>query len=661
MKRLLTLSALALAATPLLAQDEDLLRRLLVTDGVDIGAEFLIAVVAGVVIAFATQYLLTALSVAVGISAAPNLKRSYAKAKARDTERGRAAGDRDWDEFDHEADDTPTGVKISSAAGAWNLVTTAVALFTGAAFALTLAPVLLLAPQLAVTVALVIWGLFFITLFWLESRFASTIVGGLVSAATSGLKAAAQGLSGVAGGVTDLVTPSPEARVKRVAESTLDELDARFGDRFDADRIVAAIEGFTEETSRTVKRSADDLAAELPSYAQLKDDLQAIAMDSADAGKPPQSNPAKWTAIQSVIQSAVDSGEGSGTEKGEQKSAQLKQLLAELKDEYERTGSAQGAVKSVASDHADEEYVDKIFNQIQDSLKALPTKNQDGDDPAADGDRIVDAPTGDGGGVGAPTGGSSGGRKLDVATIQRELESVIGGRDMNGSTATVKERLRSIDREQVVALVAGNTSLSREQVEQYAEQAEQAVALISEKLGAGQGDGADGGVDLADVATRAQSAIATFVEAHDPTGGQLAELARGDTDAVDLGRLRRKIVAALTGSGSADGGDTLGALSRKLKSFDRDTVVDLLTSNTALTRAQLANYGRTLDEAVAEVRDRVDRLGNDSQAALRNAERRAAIEAEHARQTAASAAWWLVLCIVVSGVAAVAGALVGGL
>ena len=658
MKKLLTLGALAFAATPLLAQNEDLLRRLLVTDGVDIGAEFLIAVVAGVVIAFATQYLLTALSVAVGISAVPDLKKTYAKAKARDPERGRAADQRDWDDFDREADDTPTGVKVSAAAGAWNLVTTAVALFTGAAFALTLAPVLLLAPQLAVTVALVIWGLFFITLFWLESRFASTIVGGLVSAATSGLKAAAQGLSGAAGGVASLATPSPETRVRRVAESTIDELDARFGDRFDADRIVAAIEGFTEETSRTVKRSADDLAAELPSYAQLKDDLRAIALDSAEAGKPPKSNPAKWTAIQTVVQSAIDSRDGADTAQGERKSTQLKRLLAELRGEYERTGSAAETVESVVGDHADEEYVDKIFARIQDSLKSLPANGEGGDDADAD-DRIIDAPT-DGGG-GAPAGGDSGGRRFDVATIQRELEGVLGGRDMNGSTATVKERLRSIDREQVVALVADNTSLSREQVEQYAEQAEKAVALVSEKLGATEEGGADGGIDLTDVAGRARAAIASFLEAHDPTGGQLTELARGDTDAVDLGRLRGVIVGALTGSGSAAGGDTLGALSRKLRSFDRDAVVDLLTSNTALTRAQLADYGRTLDEAVAEVRDRVTRLGNDSRAAVRNAERRAAIEAEHARRTAASAAWWLVLCIVVSGAAAVAGALLGGL
>ena len=483
-KPYLLLAAVSLAQ-PLLAQDEDLLRRLILTDGVDIAGEFFIAVIAGVIIAFATQYLLTALSVAIGISAVPNLKHTYAEAKARDTRRGTAADERDWNDFDHEADDTPTGVKISAAAGAWNLVTTAVALFTGAAFGLTLVPALLLAPQIAITVALVIWGVFFITLFWLESRFASTIVGTLISAATSGLKTAAASVAGVAtgvgGGIAGLVTPSQSKQIANVAESTIDELDARFGDRFDSDRIVEAIEEFTQETTKTVEQTADELGSNVPSYEQLKADIREIALDSAEAGKPPKSNPAKWTAIQSVIQSAVDGGDGDDSEAGKQRSAQLKQLMQELKAEYEESGDIQAAAKTVAEDHADDEEVEKLIGKIRDSLKSL--------------------------GGGANGKGGNDGVKLDVATIQREIEGVLGE---GGSVdkAKVQERLRALDREQVVKLVAGNTSLSEEQLEGYADQAEQALTLVKDKLGVAEGDGSADGADLERVRTRAEGVIA---------------------------------------------------------------------------------------------------------------------------------------------------------
>ncbi|WKX76357.1 hypothetical protein [Zobellia laminariae] len=39
-------------------------------------------------------------------------------------------------------------------------------------------------------------------------------------------------------------------------------------------------------------------------------------------------------------------------------------------------------------------------------------------------------------------------------------------------------------------------------------------------------------------------------------------------------------------------------------------------------------------------------------------ERKAVIQAEHARQTAVSAAWWLVLTAIISGVAAIGGSIV---
>ena len=338
--------ALLLSTVPSYAQS-------LLEPGVSLSSNFFVALVCGVIIAFAMQYLLTALSVAVGISAVPNLKEKYAEVKARDPKRGGQSND--WNEFSHEANATPTGVKISAGVGIWNMITTAVALFTGTALAMKMVPWFAETPGTSTTLALTIWGTFFMLLFWLESRFASTLVGGIISTATSGLKSVAQG-------VVDLVKPSPVTKAENLAEATLDRLETSFGGSFDTDRIVSAIENFGSQVDQRI-----------PSYDKLVGDLKSILNESQ---KNSGSNPAKWTAIQSLLQTAIESGNRSGNAKGKQKSSQLQSVLAELKTNYDQSGSVATAAKRTAKDNTEfddakiDEYVRQIERTLQESAGA---------------------------------------------------------------------------------------------------------------------------------------------------------------------------------------------------------------------------------------------------------------------------------------------------
>ena len=63
----------------------------------------------------------------------------------------------------------------------------------------------------------------------------------------------------------------------------------------------------------------------------------------------------------------------------------------------------------------------------------------------------------------------------------------------------------------------------------------------------------------------------------------------------------------------------------------------------------------TLEDSKKEVLNKVSQIENKANQQVEMLKRKAVIQAEHARATAASAAWWLVLSTILSGVAAMAG------
>lgn len=132
------------------------------------GPQFLVALIAGVVMAFAFQLLLTNFSVALGIS---------------------ALGGGDADDTDNLGN---TVRKISTAVGLLALSTGGVALFAASFLAVKLS--LVSSAVLGAIIGVVIWSTYFSILVWLGSTTVGSLIGSLVSTATSGF----QGLVGTA-------------------------------------------------------------------------------------------------------------------------------------------------------------------------------------------------------------------------------------------------------------------------------------------------------------------------------------------------------------------------------------------------------------------------------------------------------------------------------
>jgi polyhydroxyalkanoate synthesis regulator phasin len=131
------------------------------------GPRFFVALISGIVLAFAFQLLFTNLSVAAGIS---YLGRSSDDDDSHDS--GSGGG---------------TIRKIGFAVGIWTLITVSISLFIACLLAVKLS--LLTTASLGAIVGVVIWAAYFTLLVWVSSTTVGSLIGSVVNTATSGFQA----------------------------------------------------------------------------------------------------------------------------------------------------------------------------------------------------------------------------------------------------------------------------------------------------------------------------------------------------------------------------------------------------------------------------------------------------------------------------------------
>ncbi|MEH1802930.1 MAG: MFS transporter [Nostoc sp.] len=133
------------------------------------GPRFFVALISGVILAFAFQLVLTNLSLAFGISYLGHSSDSDSDSR----EVGSLGG---------------SIRKIGTAVGIWTLVTVTIALLIASFLAVKLSLVIL-DPTLGAILGLVIWGAYFLILVWVSSTTVGSLIGSVVNTATSGFQA----------------------------------------------------------------------------------------------------------------------------------------------------------------------------------------------------------------------------------------------------------------------------------------------------------------------------------------------------------------------------------------------------------------------------------------------------------------------------------------
>lgn len=208
------------------------------------GPKFLVALLAGVLMAFAFQLLLTNFSIAVGISALGSSSNSDESESLGGTIR-----------------------KVETAAGLWALVTVTIALFSASFLAVKLS--LIESALLGAIIGVVIWSAYFSLIVWVGSSAVGSLIGSVVNTVTSGL----QGITGVA------TTALGANAAKNQMVSTAEEITAAVRRELTSGFNPDSIKNTLQSSLATVKLPQLDTKQIRSQFDQLlkEGDLQSIA------------------------------------------------------------------------------------------------------------------------------------------------------------------------------------------------------------------------------------------------------------------------------------------------------------------------------------------------------------------------------------------------
>jgi hypothetical protein len=171
------------------------------------GPKFLVAMLSGILMAFAFQFLLTNLSLAVGIAAL-----------------GSDSSD------DHDSQSLGSTIRgVEAKVGIWALITASIALFIASFLAVKLS--LIGSAGLGAIIGVVIWSAYFSLIVWLGSSAVGSLIGSLVSTATAGF----QGMMGTA--TAALGANAAKNQMVSTAEEITAAVRRELTSGFDADTI----------------------------------------------------------------------------------------------------------------------------------------------------------------------------------------------------------------------------------------------------------------------------------------------------------------------------------------------------------------------------------------------------------------------------------------
>lgn len=227
------------------------------------GPQFFIALIAGVVMAFAFQFLLSNFSIAAGISAGIN------------------PADTDTDGWGKKIR------KIEAKVGSTTIFIVNTALFTACFLAVKLT--LIHDAQLGAIAAVVIWSVYFLLLLWVSSQAIGSLAGVVGSTASTGL----QGVMGMV--ATALSGQAASSQITNTVEASVEAVSKELRSALDSDRLRENLENYVSNLSlpkpdlKNVPNQALSLLGNvgLPSAAssELFDLIKSATSEDLESGK----------------------------------------------------------------------------------------------------------------------------------------------------------------------------------------------------------------------------------------------------------------------------------------------------------------------------------------------------------------------------------------
>ncbi|WP_052598943.1 hypothetical protein [Aureispira sp. CCB-QB1] len=344
----------------------------------------------------------------------------------------------------------------------------------------------------------------------------------------------------------------------------------------------------------SIKNFVDQQNKNMPSYKTLKKDLKKIA---ASVGKDAnsKSSAAKWMAVQTIINGAIQTAGNTDTEEGQKKVDELKRLLAEIKDAYNDGNDWQESLLNVLElSPVDEENVDQKIDEIKHKIRT----NTD--------------------------------RDMSPERIQELWSDFMN--NPQGKINRLFDKMGTWKRKDIINLLDENTSLERSKIEEYATRIESSIVTTRERLGITNED-----PEIENLLASFENKVRAFI------------------DTTDAPELQYHLLKADVKNVLNNPNDSLDILKHRLNTFDRNTLVALLTNTPWIDKKDINNLADMVESAKNDLTLKLNKVNDKITSTVNNTERKLVIHAEHLRQAAVSASWWLVATILMSAAAAIGG------
>lgn len=515
---------------------------------------FFTALIAGLILAFAFQLILTELSVAAGLNIlgkTPAMKEKRIGPKTEQEAREKA---------EEESEGAgPATRKISSAFGVWALITATIALF----FASWLSVGLSLTNSAAIgaILGLAIWGIFFILMTLLESSAVMSLVGGLVKFAAGGLRSAYQATTSLfQGGGEGKMSETLEKVAGKVREEVLGSEQGQ-----DMKSMLQA----AMDQAKTKEFSTEDFKRVME--VQLSDD-EMVAVKTQEGIIP------SVDTIQSLVPK-----EGKFPPEQSRSIAQgIQQVLTGFKEQP-------GQPSSSALAQEVQGYRDKFDTYLR---------------TAAKGDLTAD-------------------------NIRRNLEKIMT-EPKTGSPNQV--RLAQITKATISATFSQRKDMNPDEVRKYADMADQKLGELKAKYPQPNQQA---------VRDSIQKKIALY----------MLTLSKLD---LDFGKLRQQALNMLKdpkGSGQA--------FMAQLKSINAEDFKNQLSAQGNIPKEDIDHIIQNFESYRNDLMAKAEQMQHEIRVRVERAKTEALRQADEARKTAATAAWWVFATAAVSAIAAAIGGTLG--
>ncbi|HEX6982576.1 MAG TPA: hypothetical protein VF181_07430 [Balneolaceae bacterium] len=471
---------------------------------------FLITVIAGILLAFAFQFLLTNLAVAVGITAIGDVR-----------DKGRSSSSSSDSNNSDSSSSTPTGVKISSGFGLYLTITLAISLF----FASLIAVKLSLIPDntIGFTLGLIIWAGYLLLALYIDSKMISSLTGSIFSSVKDILGAGSSAVGSIfSSGKKSQMKDTARETVQAIHDEIRQEYDLssiekkldEYINKLEPQRInmdniheqlaeliddIEVKEEYNPEDPEAVKHLFLDVVSEQSNISQKDKKKLKNAFEQAKEIK--QSSGSKADKAMSAVDKLAPGGEEQGKKYREKVEQYLRDTNEEelqpdkLKEDLEKILSHPQAapdviqaraskidrstLKSLLSkiDGMDDQKAEKYLSKAEEALNGIKSKvsevksssSNQASDKKADAEQAIrqwfDR-------MNEP--------ELRYNSLKHDVKRIMD--DPKTTPSILKKRLQRMDRESMIALVSNNSKISREQAERVADKIEQGRDEVLNKV-----------------------------------------------------------------------------------------------------------------------------------------------------------------------------------